>query len=66
MSSTNRRCCSSSPWPTRIFTASWVSQAATIIGVAADWGYGRRKGWLSDYHLAVRDEGSFAVVGKTL
>ena len=24
--------------------------------VAADWGYGRRTGWLSNYHLAVRDE----------
>ena len=35
--------------------------------VAADWGYGRRHGWLSNYHLAVRnDEGSgFTEVGKT-
>jgi DNA ligase-1 len=35
--------------------------------VAADWGYGRRHGWLSNYHLAVRDEtsGQFLVVGKT-
>lgn len=35
--------------------------------VAADWGYGRRHGWLSNYHLAVRDEesGHFLVVGKT-
>jgi len=35
--------------------------------VAADWGYGRRHGWLSNYHLAVRDEhrGDFHVVGKT-
>ena len=35
--------------------------------VAADWGYGRRHGWLSNYHLAARDEatGEFAVVGKT-
>ncbi|MGH7495110.1 MAG: ATP-dependent DNA ligase [bacterium] len=35
--------------------------------VAADWGYGRRTGWLSNYHLAVRDEetGEFLVVGKT-
>ena len=24
--------------------------------VAADWGYGRRTGWLSSYRLAVRDE----------
>jgi DNA ligase-1 len=38
-----------------------------LVIVAADWGYGRRKGWLSNYHLAARDEGSggFAEVGKT-
>jgi DNA ligase-1 len=35
--------------------------------VAADWGYGRRTGWLSNYHLAARDEetGEFLTVGKT-
>jgi DNA ligase-1 len=34
--------------------------------VAADRGSGRRRGWLSNYHLAVRDEaGGFADVGKT-
>jgi DNA ligase-1 len=35
--------------------------------VAADWGYGRRTGWLSNYHLAVRDHesGEFLVIGKT-
>jgi DNA ligase-1 len=34
--------------------------------VAADWGSGRRRGWLSNYHLAVRDDaGGFAPVGKT-
>lgn len=35
--------------------------------VAAEWGYGRRHGWLSNYHLAARDEssGEFLVVGKT-
>jgi DNA ligase-1 len=35
--------------------------------VAADWGYGRRAGWLSNYHLAVRDHetGEFLVIGKT-
>lgn len=35
--------------------------------VAAEWGHGRRSGWLSDYYLAVRDErtGGFAIVGKT-
>ncbi len=35
--------------------------------VAADWGYGRRTGWLSNYHLAVRasETGEFLVIGKT-
>lgn len=38
-----------------------------LVIVAAEWGHGRRKDWLSDYHLAVRDEesGEFMVVGKT-
>jgi DNA ligase-1 len=35
--------------------------------IAAEWGSGRRHGWLSNYHLAVRDEDSdeYLVVGKT-
>ena len=33
--------------------------------VAADWGYGRRTGWLSNYHLAARSEEEFIVIGKT-
>jgi DNA ligase-1 len=38
-----------------------------LVIVAADWGYGRRHGWLSNYHLAALDEesGQYAVVGKT-
>ena len=38
-----------------------------LVVVAADWGYGRRHGWLSNYHLATRDaqSGEFHVVGKT-
>ncbi len=38
-----------------------------VVIVAAEWGHGRRKGWLSNYHLAVLDEetGGYAVVGKT-
>ncbi len=38
-----------------------------LVVVAADWGYGRRHGWLSNYHLAARDErtGEYYVVGKT-
>ncbi len=38
-----------------------------LVIVAADWGYGRRHGWLSNYHLAARDSvtGEFLEVGKT-
>jgi DNA ligase-1 len=46
-----------------------VKHARTLdlVIVAADWGYGRRHGWLSNYHLAVRDpaSGRFIEVGKT-
>jgi DNA ligase-1 len=43
------------------------AEALDLVIVAADWGYGRRTGWLSNYHLAARDEntGEFLVVGKT-
>ncbi len=35
--------------------------------VAAEWGSGRREGWLSNYWLAVRDDkaGGFQMIGKT-
>jgi DNA ligase-1 len=38
-----------------------------LVIVAADWGYGRRTGWLSNYHLAARDgeTGEYLGVGKT-
>ena len=38
-----------------------------LVIVAADWGYGRRHGWLSNYHLAARDpeRSGFVEVGKT-
>lgn len=43
------------------------SEELDLVIVAADWGYGRRTGWLSNYHLAARDEetGEFLIVGKT-
>jgi DNA ligase-1 len=38
-----------------------------LVIVAAEYGYGRRHGWLSDYYLAARDAetGEFLTVGKT-
>ena len=45
-----------------------IKPAETVdcVIVAADRGSGRRRGWLSNYHLAVADEtGAYAPVGKT-
>ncbi|HMK94696.1 MAG TPA: ATP-dependent DNA ligase [Candidatus Limnocylindrales bacterium] len=38
-----------------------------LVITAAEYGYGRRKGWLSDYYLAARDPetGGFLDLGKT-
>ncbi|MFN2225314.1 MAG: ATP-dependent DNA ligase [Anaerolineae bacterium] len=38
-----------------------------LVIAAAEWGYGRRHGWLSNYHLAAldADTGEYRVVGKT-
>jgi DNA ligase-1 len=42
------------------------SETVDCVIVAADRGSGRRRGWLSNYHLAVADgAGGFAPVGKT-
>ena len=43
------------------------AETLDLVIVAADWGYGRRTGWLSNYHLAARNEksGEFQVIGKT-
>jgi ATP-dependent DNA ligase I len=38
-----------------------------LVVLAAEWGHGRRKGWLSNLHLGARDEttGRFVMLGKT-
>ena len=36
-----------------------------LVIVAAEYGYGRRHNWLSDYYLAARDGDSFTIIGKT-
>lgn len=43
------------------------SDKMDLVIVAAEWGYGRRKGWLSNYHLAARDDetGEYIMLGKT-
>ncbi len=50
---------------------SWlkIKQARTLdlVVIAAEWGNGRRQGWLSNLHLGARDteKGGFAMLGKT-
>ena len=41
------------------------TETLDLVIVAADWGYGRRTGWLSNYHLAGRSGNRFMVIGKT-
>jgi ATP-dependent DNA ligase I len=38
-----------------------------LVVLAAEWGYGRRRGWLSNLHLGARDpvHGGFVMIGKT-
>ena len=37
-----------------------------LVVLAAEWGHGRRRGWLSNLHLGARgDDGTFVMVGKT-
>jgi ATP-dependent DNA ligase I len=51
--------------------AGWlkVKRAHTLdlVVLAAEWGHGRRRGWLSNLHLGARDEasGGFVMLGKT-
>jgi DNA ligase-1 len=51
--------------------ASWikVKQARTLdlVVLAAEWGHGRRRGWLSNLHLGARDPetNGFVMLGKT-
>lgn len=51
--------------------AEWlkIKQAHTLdlVILAAEWGSGRRKGWLSNLHLGARDPdtGQFVMLGKT-
>jgi len=51
--------------------ASWLkiksARTLDLVVLAAEWGHGRRKGWLSNLHLGARDPatGRFAMLGKT-
>jgi ATP-dependent DNA ligase I len=51
--------------------ASWVKvkprHTLDLVVLAAEWGHGRRQGWLSNLHLGARDPetGGFVMLGKT-
>jgi DNA ligase-1 len=51
--------------------ASWLkvkpAHTLDLVILAAEWGSGRRRGWLSNLHLGARDPatGSFVMLGKT-
>jgi DNA ligase-1 len=51
--------------------ASWLKikkvHRLDLVVLAAEWGSGRRKGWLSNIHLGARDpaSGEFVMLGKT-
>ena len=51
--------------------ASWLKikkiHRLDLVVIAAEWGSGRRKGWLSNIHLGARDPagGDFIMLGKT-
>jgi DNA ligase-1 len=51
--------------------ASWLkvktARTLDLVVLAAEWGHGRRHGWLSNLHLGARDPGTngFVMLGKT-
>ncbi len=51
--------------------AAWLkvkpAHALDLVVLAAEWGHGRRRGWLSNLHLGARDDeqGGFVMLGKT-
>ncbi len=51
----------------RWFKIKKILEPLDLAIVAAEYGYGRRHGWLSDYYLAARDSetGKLFTVGKT-
>src|SRR4051794_24908242 len=49
--------------------AAWVKvkpvHTLDLVILAAEWGHGRRRGWLSNLHLGARADGGFVMLGKT-
>src|SRR5829696_6066671 len=57
-------------WEAGRHGAGWLKvkpvHTLDLVVLAAEWGHGRRKGWLSNLHLGARDpDGGFVMLGKT-
>jgi DNA ligase-1 len=61
----------SAPYAAGARGQSWLKikkpRTLDLVILAAEWGSGRRRGWLSNLHLGARDteKGGFAMLGKT-
>ncbi len=59
------------PYAPGVRGKSWLKikrvRTLDLVILAAEWGSGRRRGWLSNLHLGARDEarGGFVMLGKT-
>ena len=58
------------PYETGARGAAWLKikpvHTLDLIVLAAEWGHGRRSGWLSNLHLGARDpDGGWVMLGKT-
>jgi len=59
------------PWEAGRRGAGWIKvkpvHTLDLVVLAAEWGSGRRRGWLSNIHLGARDPetGEFVMLGKT-
>jgi DNA ligase 1 len=59
----------SAPYEAGSRGASWlkikVAHTLDLVVLAAEWGSGRRSGWLSNLHLGARSDDGFVMLGKT-
>jgi DNA ligase-1 len=59
----------SAPYEAGSRGASWlkikVAHTLDLVVLAAEWGSGRRRGWLSNLHLGARGDDGFVMLGKT-
>ena len=58
------------PWDAGARGRTWLkikpANTLDLVVLAAEWGHGRRSGWLSNLHLGARDgRGGFVMLGKT-